>query len=103
MDRIVDFAHLVQQEVEWYVGPLYKGVLYPIADHERQTYAVVAIPDKSNIFEPGIVMMARILGESVVIDIDTSDRPLVNALVEAGIPRDKIVLAYAGDNIEGEK
>ncbi len=40
------------------------------------------------------MVMARIVNDTVIIDEDTTDRPLVNELANAGIPRDKIVLAY---------
>jgi hypothetical protein len=35
----------------------------------------------------------------VITEEDLTDRPLVDALVRAGVPRDKIVLAYAGEPI----
>ncbi|MDX2140626.1 MAG: element excision factor XisI family protein [Chloroflexota bacterium] len=35
--------------------------------------------------------------DSVVIERDMNDKPLVDALVQAGVPREKIILAYAGE------
>lgn len=46
--------------------------------------------------------MARVVGDMVVIDEDITDRPLVNELVRAGIPREKIVLLYAGEQVPTE-
>lgn len=46
---------------------------------------------------PQIMVMAHVEGDTVIIDEDLTDRPLVDALVRAGIPREKIVLAYAGE------
>jgi hypothetical protein len=43
------------------------------------------------------MVMAHIEGDVVIIDEDLTDRPLVEALVRAGIPREKIVLAYTGE------
>jgi hypothetical protein len=37
------------------------------------------------------------VGNRIVIDHDANSDPLVEALLEAGIPRDQIVLAYAGE------
>jgi hypothetical protein len=35
--------------------------------------------------------------DRIIIDEDTTDRPLVDALISAGVPREKIVLLYAGE------
>jgi len=44
--------------------------------------------------------MARGENDKVVIEEDLTDKPLVDALIQAGIPREQIVLAYAGDKLE---
>ena len=38
--------------------------------------------------------MTRIEGDHIIIEADTTDRPLDDALVAAGVPRSQIVLAY---------
>ena len=35
----------------------------------------------------------------IVIERDVNDKPLVDALLQAGIPRKQIVLAYAGEPV----
>jgi hypothetical protein len=35
----------------------------------------------------GVVVMARVVGDWVIIEEDRIDRPLVNSLLQAGIPR----------------
>jgi hypothetical protein len=35
----------------------------------------------------------------VVIDEDTTDRPLVHELVRAGIPRERIICLYIGETL----
>jgi hypothetical protein len=35
----------------------------------------------------------------IVIEMDDSNKPLVDALLQAGIPRSKIILAYAGEPV----
>jgi XisI protein len=50
-------------------------------------------------FDAGIVVLARIADNHIIIDEDTTDRPLVHELVRAGIPRDQIILTYAGEKI----
>jgi hypothetical protein len=100
MDRVIDLAAVVQQEVEWYTqGDTWKATTYPITDHQRRTYAVVVVPDLPRPFKARVVVMARIVDDMVIIDEDTTDKPLVDALVKAGIPREKIVLLYAGEQV----
>lgn len=98
MDRVIDLAAVVQRAVDWYAqGGDSKAVSYPLTDHQRRSYAVVVVPDLPRPFKARVVVMARIVDDMVIIDEDTTDRPLVDALVKAGIPRDRIVLLYAGE------
>ena len=43
--------------------------------------------------------MARIVGNRVVIEEDMTDKKLVDALLQRGILRDQIILAYEGEPI----
>jgi len=97
MDRVIDLAAVVQRVIESYAGRALKAVSYPFADHQRRIYGVVVVPDHPRPFKSRVVVMARIVDDTVIIDEDTTDRPLVDELVKAGIPRDKIVLLYAGE------
>jgi len=55
---------------------------------------VTTVKDKN---APFMSLLVRILADTVVIERDQNNKPLVDALVQAGIPRDRIVLAYAGE------
>jgi hypothetical protein len=48
------------------------------------------------------VVMAQVVGEKAVIIEDVTDKPLVEALIAGGIPREKIVLAYQGEKLSDE-
>jgi hypothetical protein len=104
MDRVDELTTIVRQEVEDYaVGLTWNAVSYPVFDDKRQTYLVAVVPDRHpRPFRAGISVMARVVGDTVIIDEDITDRPLVNELVRAGIPREKIVLLYAGEQFPGE-
>ena len=43
--------------------------------------------------------MARIIEDKVVIDEDTTDKPLYKELLRAGIRRDQIILTYTGEKL----
>jgi hypothetical protein len=47
-------------------------------------------------------LVVRLIGKQIVIEHDINDKVLVEALVQAGIPRDKIILAYAGEPLPEE-
>src|SRR4051812_17533241 len=44
-------------------------------------------------------LLVRIVGKTVIVERDQNDKPLVDALIQAGIPRKQIILAYAGESI----
>lgn len=104
MERIDHLTDIVQREVMDYHGPGLKSKTYYFEDANDHAYTVIVIPEyryprKS---KSTVVVMARVLGDKVVIDEDITDRPLYEALMEAGIPREQIILAYAGEKLPGE-
>lgn len=98
-----ELCRATRQEVERYVGFSPQANLYPLLDDTHQTYAVVIVPHWPRQLPTEIVVMARVIGDQIVIEEETTDKPLVDALmVNAGIPRQQIVLAYAGEKIAAE-
>ncbi len=97
MDRVIDLAAIVQREVEGYERPALKATTYAISDLERQRYTVLIVPDQPRKYNATIVVMARVVDDIVIIEHDTTDRPLWKELVRAGIPREQIILTYAGE------
>ncbi|MBC7810643.1 MAG: XisI protein [Burkholderiales bacterium] len=104
MDRIDELTGIVRREVEDYASGSWNATMHPISDEERQSYAVITVTDRNHVqpFRTLVTVMARVVGDTVIIDGDITDRPLVNELVRAGIPREKIVLLYAGEQVPGQ-
>lgn len=95
---LTSLAEIVKNEVEDYArGGWWQGAGYAISDQVRQIYSVVFVPDRPRPFPARVVVMARVVEDWVMIDEDTTDRPLLQELVRAGIPRARIVLLYAGE------
>ncbi len=96
-----NLKQLLREEVAWYAGSGRGAnvILFPLLDDEHQTYSVTAVdyPVRHDI--PLVLVLARIVGDIIVIQEDNTSKPLVNALLERGIPRDRIVLAYQGEPI----
>lgn len=68
-----------------------------LSDTKRQSYAVLAVPDYPRKFRAGIVVMARVEGDLIFIEHDITDKPLLEELTRAGIPREQIICTYLGE------
>lgn len=92
---------IVREEVAKYAGQGRGAniILFPLLDDEHGTYAVNAIdyPQREDVAM--VVVLARVVDEKVVIEEDTTDKKLVEALLQRGIPRTQIILAYEGEPI----
>lgn len=100
MDQVKELTAVVQREVEDYArGGTSKAVTYPVSDTARQTYSVIVVPDHPRKYKSMVVVAARVVNDIVIIDEDITDRPLWEELVRAGIPREHIILAYAGEKV----
>jgi hypothetical protein len=94
---MVELKEIVKDTLLEYVGTGFDNRSFPLSNEEEQIYAVNIIDTPVRKRRAGVVVIARIEGDKVIIEEDLTDRPLVDALVRAGIPREKIVLAYAGE------
>lgn len=101
MDTLRD---TVRETVFWYAGGGFDLRTYPVSNDMMGVYAVNMFrTPKDQPSKTKVIVQARIDGDRVIIEEDVTDRPLVDALVQAGIPREKIVLAYAGELVETQE
>jgi hypothetical protein len=84
--------------MEGYAGSALNGWSYLTSSADQLFYTVTSVGQvrDQHIVDTGLV--ARIAGERIVIEHDVNDKPLVDALLQAGVPREQIVLAYAGES-----
>jgi hypothetical protein len=102
MDRLTEQELMVitRREVEKYAGKSPQAKAYAILDDERLTYAVTAIRNQPGPDYAWIIVQAHIADNLIIVDEDNVfDKKLVYALVQAGIPREQIILAYAGEQM----
>ena len=98
MDRL---TQILRQEVQKYAGSG-RGAnlrLFSLMDDAQQIYAVNAVDYPVCEEVAAVVVLARISGDRIVIEEDTTDKKLVDALLQQGITRDHIILAYEGESI----
>lgn len=96
MDRLND---ILREEVELYAGIGANCYLFPLLDDKHQTYGINSISYPVRKRPAGVVLLARIQDDKIIIEEDRTDKPLLEALLQRGIPREQIILAYAGESI----
>lgn len=84
--------------ISGYEGKAINGYSYLTTNTAQDFFTLVSIGELrgKHIVDMGLVV--RILNEQIIIEHDVNDKPLVDALVQAGIPRDRIVLKYMGES-----
>jgi hypothetical protein len=91
---------LVREVVEAYAvsGANFESFLAISPDGSLFTVLDIANDNEGHRFAATSVVV-RVIGKQVVVEHDDNDKPLVDALVQAGVPREQIVLAYAGEPV----
>jgi hypothetical protein len=100
MELVIDsIQQTLAKEVSAYSQVISLDTHHYYLDNKNGTYAVLVVPQPNakRITGARVVVMAHIQDDMIVIDADNTDTPLVEALVSAGVPRAKIVLAYNGE------
>ncbi len=98
----MDMMTILHQELMLYAKNPLNGVSFLTINQEENAFAVItiAVVPGRRFAEADII--ARCDHDLIVIELDVNNKPLVDALVQAGIPREKIILAYAGETVPEE-
>lgn len=88
---------ILLDELQGYTGKGLNDFAYLTANEAEQIYTFVDIAQVRDKRLVGTVLVARLAGDQVVIELDRHDKPLVDALLARGVPESQIVLAYRGD------
>jgi hypothetical protein len=88
---------LKQTIIEEYAGGGVNLKTFPMMNDEEQAYAVLIVDTPLHKKEADILIFARLVGDYVVIEANTTDHPLEDVLVYKGLPRERIICAYAGE------
>jgi hypothetical protein len=95
MDNIID--RLVEVMAA-YAGRDLNGESFLTFNDDRTVMTVISIGDLRGQHFAVASVVARITDGHIVIEHDINDKPLVDALVAVGVPRQQIILAYAGES-----
>lgn len=94
-----NLSAIVREAVAGYAKNGLNSVAYLTQNADGTVYIVADTYTWQGKRSAGTSIFVRIVGEHIIIEIDMNDKPLVDALVQAGIPRQQIILAYAGEPI----
>jgi len=98
--KLTELEAITRREVDMYAGNSFTSKTYFIADDLQKLYAVVSVPNHPRPWPSRVSVMAQVVNDKVIIIEDITDKPLVDALmVNGGVPREKIILAYAGEEV----
>src|SRR5688572_27737919 len=89
----------VREVVNGYSGKVLNGYSYLTHNDDDSVFTVVDVARLKHQHVSGVSLVVRIVGDKVVIERDQNDKPLVDALTQAGISREDIILAYAGEPV----
>ncbi|MBZ0286094.1 MAG: XisI protein [Anaerolineae bacterium] len=93
-------SEITRREVALYIAHSDTSKFYSLMDEAQKLYAVVSVPHLPRPWPSRVVVMAQVVGDKVIVIEDNTDKPLVDALmVNGGVPREQIILAYAGEPV----
>jgi hypothetical protein len=95
-----NLKEIVNREVTEYAGEALNGYSYLTSDTNGNFHTIVSVGQVrgERIVETDLIV--RLVGEKIIIERDRNSKPLYQALLAAGIPREQIILAYAGEAVE---
>jgi hypothetical protein len=89
---------IIRQKISEYAKPSLEGdASYLTQSADGTLFTVVDVSSLDSRHHADISLAVRLLPDFVVIEHDSNNKPLVDALLQAGIPRSQIILAYAGE------
>jgi len=94
MDSLTDTLATV---MAGYAGHDLIGQSYLTHSDDGNVLTVVWIGEVRGVHFAEAFLIARVVGQHIVIELDNNSKILLDALLQAGMPRDRIVVAYAGE------
>jgi hypothetical protein len=90
---------ILRQEMAKYSGEGLNSVSYITENLDHTVFTSTTVYKNIHKPQPFVDLLVTLLGDKIVIQEDRNSDPLYEALVQAGIPREQIILAYAGESL----
>jgi len=91
---------ILQEVIAEYEGKALNGYSYLTRNQAEDVFSVVSVGEfkGQRIVDMGLVV--RLVDNTIIIERDANDKPLVDALLQAGVPRENIILAYGNESLK---
>src|SRR4051794_30649203 len=85
--------------LESYTGKAFNGYSYMTSSADQKHFVVTSVGNVKDQRIVNIGLIVQFIDDVIIIDRDINNKPLVDALLQAGVPRSRIILAYAGEPV----
>ena len=100
MVALKDEMNVILKEIAAYAKPpLNGGQSYLTQSSDNKLFSVVDVLYMNGKHQADTGLVVRIVGDYIIIEHDMNNKPLVDALLQAGIQRQQIILAYEGESV----
>ncbi|MGF7217054.1 hypothetical protein GGR92_003221 [Spirosoma lacussanchae] len=102
MDKLARYRQIIQDALQWYIQgkPLVSTIdRFLILDKEQDHYQLMRTGWRGSERIYGPTIHVDIINDKIWIQYDGTDRPIADALLEAGVPKEDIVLAFHPENL----
>jgi hypothetical protein len=89
----------VRQVVAGYAGKVINGYSYLTQSEDASVFTVVVVTERHGKHHSGVSLIVVVSSDHVIVERDQTDKIVLDALLQVGIPREKIILAYAGEPV----
>jgi hypothetical protein len=90
---------ILEREIEAYSGEAENGYVFVTSNSEKTRFVVTGVATAQGKRIVNNALVVQLLGDKVIIEEDKNSKILLDALLQAGVPRDQIILAYAGEPV----
>jgi hypothetical protein len=80
----------------------FNGFSILTSNPDKQAHSIISVAYIQGKRHVSTSLVARVDHTKIIIEHDINDKPLVDALLQAGIPREQIILAYASEPLPAE-
>jgi len=89
----------IQQVMAGYAVKGLNGYSVLTSSADQHFFTIVSVANVKGQRSTTTSLIVHLENNSIIIEHDINSKPLVDALVEAGISRKRIILAYAGEPV----
>jgi hypothetical protein len=91
--------NVVKDVVAGYASKVWNGYSTFMQNADGTAFTVMIAARRQGRYVSGVSVAVRIIDDLVIIERDQNDKLVVDALTQAGVPREQIILAYAGEAV----